>query len=146
MNIRKEVVMPKGMYPRSRNSIQCAYEDARRAMAKFLCCEMYGLPSWLIVHHKDSNVRNNSLGNLQIMSRKTHSRLHLLDTGKYGVREAGNKTQYGNVLYHARSGYINMRRREKRQREKEKWTNQTLTKEQREFLLSLNLNKKKGET
>ena len=129
--------MPKGVYTRSRSSIQCGYKDARITMTKFLRCERYGLPSWLIVHHKDKNPRNNAVENLQIMTKKQHQTHHLFGKGKYGVTWAGNEKNYKAMHTKHRRELNPYYDRDWQRRKKQEWLDQPLTQEQRDFLLSI---------
>ncbi len=65
---------------------------ARKIKAKHMACAK--LPSWLYVHHIDSNPFNNSLGNLALVDHKRHSEIHLKGTGKFGVVCRGNEKEY----------------------------------------------------
>lgn len=62
--------------------------DYRGKAFKYLpahCAICYGA-KFLTVHHKDKNVKNNDLENLQIICRDCHNEIHGVNTKKSVVR------------------------------------------------------------
>jgi len=87
-------------------------ENSRKAARKLINSLLsYKLPSWLLIHHKDEDPFNNSLGNLEIVSAKLHSRIHgSYGSSKYGIPCRGNEKEYQKVYDAIR--YKNPERRE----------------------------------
>jgi 5-methylcytosine-specific restriction endonuclease McrA len=49
-------------------------------------CSLCGRKQSIIVHHKDMNIKNNSVNNLQVLCQSCHVKLHYKMSGKTGIK------------------------------------------------------------
>lgn len=81
---------------RSNKYLQCCLFDDdgnKYVMGVHTAVAMLGITEWYdgcVVHHKDGDTHNNSLTNLEIMSRETHSRHHWYDGSYAGCKNHKN--------------------------------------------------------
>ena len=68
---------PYSTDPVRQNYYRCRKDKKTVYLHRAVWSEVYGpIPDNFVVHHKDENTSNNSVENLEVLSRKEHTRLH----------------------------------------------------------------------